>query len=419
MLHVERVLGRRSIFLFHFMKILPEHIYPIKKAFAEMQSMDDLLVILNIAKRILFGEKAIAFSIRQLNYYTLSKYKDSQYKQSFIPKKSGGKRTITAPVKNLKHLQACLNFVLQVLFEPHDAATGFVPGKSIVDNAKEHVGKWFVFNLDLKDFFPSIDQKRVWACLQLPPFDLNTNPERKQLANRLAILCCAPIEFIAEDGSKEKRNALPQGAPTSPTITNIIAQKMDKRLQGVANRFHITYTRYADDITYSANKDIFQKDGEVVQEIRRIITGQNFVVNENKVRLQQQGFKQEVTGLIVNKKVNVPRKYTRQLRQWLYLWETYGHDKAYSFFLKDYLSDKGHLKKGLPSMICVIGGKLDYLKMVKGKSDSVFLKLNERYKKLFNTNTDLLIDRIFDIWEKEGIDAAMKLYYNDEKIIGQ
>src|SRR5205814_5256052 len=97
--------------------------------------------------------------------------------------------------------------------------TGFVPGKSILDNAKRHIKKGYVYNVDLKDFFPSVDQSRVWAVLQLPPFNMNSSAERKQLANRIAILCCAPLEIVKDDGTKETKFVLPQGSPTSPTIT--------------------------------------------------------------------------------------------------------------------------------------------------------------------------------------------------------
>ena len=385
-------------------------------AFAEMQTADDLLPILNKAKQVLFGEKSIPFSIRQFNYFSISKNKSEHYKQSFIPKKNGGKRTIHAPVKGLKHLQACMNFVFQILFTPHKSATGFISGKSIVDNAKKHTSKGYVYNIDLKNFFPSIDQKRVWAVLLFPPFNLGDTPERKQIANRIAILCCAPIEFKLADGTKEIKNVLPQGAPTSPTLSNIIAQRLDRKLLGVAKKYQISYSRYADDITFSGNRNFCNKNSEVLLEIRRIIHEQNFIINEEKVRLQKQGYRQEVTGLIVNEKPNVQKRFIKQLRQWLYLWETYGHDRAYFFFLKDYLGDKGHVKNNSPSMHYVIGGKLDFLKMVKGLGDPVYLKLHKRYLGLVSADTNTFVDRIFEIWELYGIEEAKKYHYS---IVGE
>lgn len=412
----------------------------ITKRFSQMQNMQELLDLLNYIKPTLYGEKSIAFTERQLNYFSLSSHKKKQYRQFFIPKKNGTLRTIDAPVATLKHIQACLNVALQLLHTPHYACNGFITGKSIVDNARLHVAKKFVYNLDLKDFFPSIDQKRVWACLLLPPFNLGNSPERKQIANRIAILCCAPLKKTASEQVQIK-SVLPQGAPTSPFLTNVVSQKLDRRLQGVANRFQLSYSRYADDITFSSNKNFFSEDSEVVAEIVRIIKDQNFAVNGEKVRLQSSDFRQEVTGLIVNEKVNVPKKYIRQLRQWIYLWETYGHNKAYRFFLKDYIADRGNVKSNMPSMICVLGGKLDYLKMVKGENDSVYKKLNHRYLTLTqpeekdpvqkinqifqntqspddvsqNSDRMLVVKDITVVLEKimeEGLESAMNYYLN-------
>lgn len=236
---------------------------------------------------------------------------------------------------------------------------------------------------------------------------------------------------------------MPQGAPTSPTLTNAICEKIDIRLSGVAKRFGLNYTRYADDITFSAkhntyeispnnSEKIFVKNSTFDTEVRRIITEQNFHIKESKVRLQKEGYRQEVTGLIVNDKVNVTQRYIKQLRQWLHYWETFGYDRAYSYFLQKYVTVKGHVKKGKPNMEMVLGGKLLYLKMVKGENDGTYLKLKERFEVLigqgnneihketvgkvnvkkeenhskFNKNSKTIVDLIFEI----GLDSAMKNY---------
>lgn len=382
--------------------------------FAKVQSMTDLLFILNYVKRDLYGAKANPFSLKQFNYYTITKTKYTQYHVREIPKKTGGVRIIHSPVKGLKHLQACLNCVLQAIYQPHKAATGFVPGKSIVDNALQHTRKGYVLNIDLKDFFPTIERERIWGCLLFPPFNLGNTSVRRQIANRISILCTAPMKSTNEQGIEIEKFVLPQGAPTSPTLTNIIANRLDRRLQGVAKRYHLTYTRYADDITFSANINIFKESGEVMTEIRRVINDQNFVINEKKLRQQQHGYRQEVTGLIVNEKVNVHRRYVKQLRQWLYLWETYGYRKACGYFLKDYAGDKGHVKDILPDMVCVIGGKLDFLKMVKGENDPVYVKLNERYIALNKmqpvfSRGDIVAGTLEKL-ATTGLDDAMKYY---------
>lgn len=440
------------------MILTPEFKFQVQTAFKEMQSKSDFLELLNIAKQMMYGDKTVPFSEKQLNYFItkdsqviksrvdfridLSKFepfieenvviekKNINRKDCYVPfiikKKSGQDRTIHAPVKGLKEFQKALNIILQCLHEPHTAATGFVIGKSIVDNAKKHIGQTYVYNIDLKDFFPSVDRSRVWGRLLVAPFNLGTTVERKNIANFIATLCCTPMEVERiKEGNwiKVITSVLPQGAPTSPTLTNIICEKLDKRLNGVAKRFGLNYSRYADDITFSSKHNAYEVSPTKVEkifasgttfdcEVRKIITEQNFHIKETKVRLQKRGYRQEVTGLVVNDKINVTRRYVKQLRQWLYLWERYGYDKAYAIFLNIYLADKGHVKSEQPNMAMVIEGKLLYLKMVKGADDGTYLKLKKRFDLLLGTtsknNSEAvnILDLIFDV----GLDEAMTHY---------
>jgi len=330
-----------------------------------------------------------------------------------VKKKSGEDRIIHAPKNGLKAIQKCLNLILQTVYQPHKAASGFVPGKSIVDNAKHHIGSIYVYNIDLKDFFPSVDQARIWGRLKNAPFNLNESNGNEILANIIAALCCQEmmVERIDENENwiKVIKNVLPQGAPTSPTITNIICERLDVRLTGVAKRFGLKYSRYADDITFSSMHNVYQKNSEFLAEVERIITDQNFTIKESKTRLQKQGYRQEVTGLLVNDKVNVQKRYIKQLRTWLYLMEKYSYEKANAYFLQHYISDKGHVKKNIPVMQNVIAGKLEYLKMIKGKDNALYLKLKLRFDKLFASENPM--EQILGIWEKEGIEKAMELYY--------
>lgn len=440
------------------MILTPEFKFQVQTAFKEMQSKSDFLELLNIAKQMMYGDKTVPFSEKQLNYFItkdsqviksrvdfridLSKFepfieenvviekKNINRKDCYVPfiikKKSGQDRTIHAPVKGLKEFQKALNIILQCLHEPHTAATGFVIGKSIVDNAKKHIGQTYVYNIDLKDFFPSVDRSRVWGRLLVAPFNLGTTVERKNIANFIATLCCTPMEverFKEGNWIKVTTSVLPQGAPTSPTLTNIICEKLDKRLNGVAKRFGLNYSRYADDITFSSKHNAYEVSPTKVEkifvsgstfdcEVRKIITEQNFHIKETKVRLQKRGYRQEVTGLVVTDKINVTRRYVKQLRQWLYLWERYGYDKSYAIFLNIYLADKGHVKSEQPNMAMVIEGKLLYLKMVKGADDGTYLKLKKRFDLLLGTtsknNSEAvnILDLIFDV----GLDEAMTYY---------
>jgi hypothetical protein len=155
------------------MQITQEHIDQINSNFGQLQSKQDLLRLMNIAKKLVYGEKSVPFKLQQITYYASPKISKKRYSSFAVKKKSGQNRTIHAPVKGLKAIQRVLCFILQCVFEPHPAAFGFVRNKSIVDNASIHVGSRYIYNIDLKDFFSSIDQARVWKCLQLRPFNLN------------------------------------------------------------------------------------------------------------------------------------------------------------------------------------------------------------------------------------------------------
>ena len=157
------------------MKIEKKHIVYIQLAFANMQSRQDFLDLLNYTKLLIYGKDYIRFELKQITFYANPKNTNKAYKSFQIKKKSGAARTIYAPENGLKAIQKTLALILQCVFQPHEAAKGFVMGKSVVDNAKEHTGKNYVYNIDLKDFFPSIEQARVWACLKLKPFNINVS----------------------------------------------------------------------------------------------------------------------------------------------------------------------------------------------------------------------------------------------------
>lgn len=357
------------------MEIEKTHIDQIRKQFADLESKEDLAVLLSNAKSILYGKECMPIQLKSLTYYANPKFCKRRYKTFTINKKSGADRTINAPVKGLKSILRSLNFVLQCIHEPHEAATGFVKDKSIVDNAKKHVGRNYVLNLDLSDFFHSFDRNRVKMGFIYEPFNLGGDKE--PLAFLLASLCTHPFEI---DG--KVRTVLPQGSPTSPTITNILCKKLDRRLNGLANRFGATFTRYADDITFSSSHNIYN-DEAFNKELKRIIEeNQELAINPKKTRLQKAGYRQEATGLIVNKKVNVRRRYLKQIRMWLYYWEKYGYEKAEQIFKRDYISDKGHVKNTNTQLVNVLDGKMEFLKMVKGTEDGTYQRLKVRFDKL-------------------------------------
>lgn len=209
---------------------------------------------------------------------------DRYYKRFRIKKRSGhGYRPIDAPSKELKGVQRwIMNFILRKV-PLHEACTAFRPSCSIVRNAEVHVGHEFVLSCDIADFFPSISVRRVFGVFR----SLAYNDEVSFALARLTTY----------------REKLPQGAPSSPDIANIVCWRLDCRLDGLAKKRGWTYTRYADDITVSGNGDVRSE----LRLVETIVEDEGFGVNRRKVRVIRASGRQTVTGLVVNRVVNLPR----------------------------------------------------------------------------------------------------------------
>lgn len=249
---------------------------------------------------------------------------DSFYTKMQIPKKSGGMREIEIPSDKLKSIQRwILRNVLENI-EVHESCYGFTKGKSIYDNALLHVGKECVLNMDLKDFFPSITQKAVFNIFYQKGYT-------KSVSYYLA-------KLLTKDG------VLPQGSPASPKISNIVALHLDKRLSELAKCYKATYSRYADDLTFSGASNI----KNMIPIITQIIHEEAFFVNEKKTRYSYYFQKQEVTGLIVNKKVSVPKEYLRELNKEIYYCKKFGvsshltKTENHKSFFKEYMYGKAY-----------------------------------------------------------------------------
>jgi len=336
----------------------------------KVETAEDLASLLDRIKQDEFGSVRYSITEKMLRHFSSDTIAPKRFRTFHIRKKSGGLREIKAPCQQLDVILTCINILFKAVYEPSDAAMGFTEGKSVLNNAQTHVGHNYVFNIDLKDFFPSIPQARVWKRLQLPPFNFTQG-----VANVLAGLCCS---FDEAAGA----NVLPQGSPASPLLTNAICDKLDRRMKGVAKRFGLHYSRYADDMTFSSMHNVYQEGSEFRTEIQRIISEQGFRMNDSKTRVCKKGARQEVTGLTVNAVANVSRKYISDLRWILNIWEKEGYAKAYAMFYPKYKHEKGYIKKGEPVMENVIGGKLNYLRMVRGASNQAYRKLAARYDAL-------------------------------------
>ena len=392
----------------------------------KMTTVHDLLDLLNDIKLGFLGVNdwegttAKPFSIGQINYYCNPNHEKHRFHSFKIKKKSGKLRSIDAPQKSsYKSILQCINALLQAIYTPSKYAMGFALGKSVRDNAERHLNQNYVLNIDLRDFFPSVDQARVWKRLQLPPF--NFTPK---ISGIIAGLCS--IRITRENALD--RYVLPQGAPTSPIITNMICDKLDHRLAGLAKRFGLTYTRYADDITFSSKHYVYQRKGPFFMELYRIVEDQRFSINEDKTRLQKRGSRQEVTGVVVSDRTNVAKEYVRDIRNLLYIWSRYGYDVAYNKFLPKYRAEKGHVKKGVPDMANVIDGKLMYLKMIKSAEDKVYIKLREKFDQLCATLTDVnktsengvtYVDTMAFLDFERKFDTVIKFVYKSDKPNGE
>lgn len=343
----------------------------IIKLLTTTNTAKELAELLNTIKQDEFGSVRYGISEKMLKHFSSDSIAPKRFRTFHIRKKSGGLREIKAPCSQLDVILTCINILLNAVYEPADVVMGFTSGKSVLDNANVHVGHNYVFNIDLKDFFPSIPQARVWKRLQLAPFNFS-----QEIANILAGLCCS-YDAIRE------ANVLPQGSPASPLLTNAICDKLDRRMKGVAKRFGLHYSRYADDMTFSSMHNVYQEGSDFRVEIQRIISNQGFRINESKTRLQKTGNRQEVTGLTVNAIANVSRKkYMSDLRWILHIWEKEGYATAYALFYPQYKKEKGYIKKGEPVMENVIGGKLDYLRMIRGANNPAYQKLAARFAAL-------------------------------------
>lgn len=275
-----------------------------------VESSEDLAELLGLSE---FALKK--FCLRMPDFYHTFERK----------KKNGtGQRQLCAPAKELKQVQRNIKRKILDKVELHQSCTGYRRGMSIVSNAKIHVGQRFVLNLDIQDFFQSISTGRVAGLF----FSFGYS---EKISLLLAKLCCF-------------RNALPQGAPTSPPLANLICHKLDRRLSGLARTKCLKYSRYCDDITISGTRTI---SPHLIELLRSILKAEGFTANEDKTRLLTQRSCQIVTGLTVNEKVNIPRKKRHLIRAILHGSKDHGTSDASRNYLAGLSSYMNMVKSNL------------------------------------------------------------------------
>lgn len=323
--------------------------------------------------------------------------KNNLYTKFSIPKKNGGQRIIHKPSKKLIPLQYKVKQLLEENFNSHSKAHGFVYNRDFITNANQHINKKYVLNVDLEDFFHSISFSRVRNMFILYYKLSNT------AATTLANLCCHPNGF------------LPQGAPSSPIISNIIMKTLDKELTQLVKQYGFTfYTRYADDITISSNNSEFPKeiaffnpDRSVTlsSSLTSIINKNGFKLNPSKIRLQTYKENQTVTGITVNKKSNVNRRYIKNLRAILHSFETSADDKDPLDKFSSIYNSRGKSVESLYGVFNILKGRILHVAHVRGLDDKVFQKLAENFNRVAS-----LKSLIISINNNRGLQDT---YYNN------
>lgn len=262
--------------------------------------------------------EAMEISVGELRFLAFFRKTSTttHYRRFSIPKKTGGVRNISAPMPRLKRAQEWVLFNILERIELHSAAHGFRRGRSIVTNARPHVDRDVVVNVDVKDFFPTITFKRIRGLFRSFGFC-------DQVATILALICSEPIVDEVRLDNKtyyvaRSERFLPQGAPSSPAITNAICRGLDARLAHLANSIGMVYTRYADDLTFSGSGVASADIGRLLRRVKHVVDQEGFELHPDKTRIQRRGRRQEVTGLVVNERVSVPRSTLRRFRATLF-----------------------------------------------------------------------------------------------------
>lgn len=353
-----------------------------KSAFLSITTSEELASFFNI------DNKKLNFLLYKIR---------TKYIQFEIPKKSGGTRKILSPIPPLKNIQDKLKNVLDEIYNPSRVVHGYVDDKSIVSNAKKHAGRKYLLNVDLKDFFPSVNFGRIYGLFKAYPFKF---PEK--IAMQLAQICTY-------------ENQLPQGAPTSPVISNMICKRLDRDLEKLSKLLKVTYTRYADDLSFSWNEKetaekILSAASSVVFDgpIKEVIEKNGFQINHQKVNARTHLERQIVTGIIVNnEKINLRRTFSRNIRAMLHAWAKFGYNAAQLEYLEKYRSKHRYSASSAPSFSQIVKGKLDYMRMVCGADHPTYKKLLANYNQLSDKiNHETISHKIPDaLWIVQNDDS--------------
>lgn len=304
-----------------------------------------------------------------LNYYCKLKQSSKCYNYFCIPKKNGELRLITAPNKQLKYIQRKLSEILYQIYRPKRVAHGFIIERNIVSNAKVHAGNRHVLNLDIENFFTSIHFGRVRGVFENEPFCFNPT-----ISLALAQLVCY-------------QGVLPQGAPTSPIISNLVCRALDNDLIRLGNKYKCVCTRYCDDITVSTRSrnfptELAYTDNDTVNigsELIAIFHKHNFVINKKKIRLQSNQSRKMVTGLVVNEMPNILNRKYRKFRAILHYASCNGLIEGAK--RNSFVNEKGEVEA--ERFKAYLSGTINYYRMVLTEHSSKYQHFAKKFNKKF------------------------------------
>jgi RNA-directed DNA polymerase len=333
----------------------------------------------------------LGVSWKRLRYLLYRMRVSRRYHRFEIKKRRGGVRVILSPISEIKDIQRRLAFALTAYFQAKPSVHGFVPNRSILTNARMHMNSRVLLNIDLKDFFPTIHLGRVIGLFQSKPFECIP-----PVATVFAQICCF-------------ERSLPQGAPTSPLISNLICRRLDTELNRLAQDHGCRYSRYADDITFSTRRiklpceiaDV-NADGVVTigEALASIIARHQFVIHPEKVRVQPRDQRQVVTGLRVNRFPNVSRQLLSQIRAMFHAWKKFGYDAAEKTFRDKFYRKHRAPYRGAPSFRQILKGKIAYVGMVRGKRSKIFLQ--------FGRDLRALDPQLVEKWDLDTMDERLR-----------
>lgn len=297
------------------------------------------------------------FNILRKDLFKITREINAHYKKIILKKKNGSNRIIYAPDGVLKRCQRKILEKILYKIPVSEYATAYLKGKNLNDNASPHTNHKYLLKMDITDFFGSI------TYLQVISSAFNSKMYPPQIGAMLTTLCC-------------KDDALPQGAPTSPMLSNIVMKNFDDIIGDWCKNRNISYTRYCDDLTFSSDFPLYN----VYHKVCEMLEWRGFEVNESKTKFITNASSQRVTGLTVNEKVSIPSEYKRQLRQELYYVLKFGFGSGIRTGKKEYINKYGALD--VQRYYNHLNGKLNYILQIEPEN-KWFLEAREKLKQKY------------------------------------